>query len=42
MQPFTVAVPDAVLDDLQERLARSRLPNQIAASDGGRAPNAAF
>jgi epoxide hydrolase len=30
MQPFTVAVPDAVLEDLRERLSRSRLPNQVA------------
>ncbi|HEX4015222.1 MAG TPA: epoxide hydrolase [Frankiaceae bacterium] len=30
LQPFTVAVPDAVLDDLRERLTRSRLPNQVA------------
>jgi microsomal epoxide hydrolase len=30
MQPFMVAVPDAVLDDLRERLSRTRLPNQIA------------
>jgi epoxide hydrolase len=30
LQPFTIAVPDAVLDDLRERLARTRLPNQIA------------
>ena len=27
--PFTVDVPDAVLDDLRERLARTRLPNQV-------------
>lgn len=29
IEPFRVAVPDAVLDDLRERLARTRLPNQI-------------
>ncbi len=29
LEPFTVAVPDAVLEDLRERLSRSRLPNQI-------------
>lgn len=29
IRPITVAVPDAVLDDLQARLARSRLPDQI-------------
>ena len=27
--PFTVAVPDDVLDDLRARLARTRLPNQL-------------
>ncbi|MEX2048040.1 MAG: epoxide hydrolase [Gemmatimonadota bacterium] len=27
VRPFTVAVPDSVLDDLQERLARTRLPD---------------
>jgi len=27
--PFRVAVSDAVLDDLRERLARTRLPNQV-------------
>ncbi|MFA5886118.1 MAG: epoxide hydrolase family protein [Acidimicrobiia bacterium] len=32
-EPFRVAVPDAVLDDLRERLARTRLPNQV---DGAR------
>ncbi len=29
MQPFTIAVPDAVLDDLRDRLARTRWPDQI-------------
>lgn len=29
MEPFTIAVPDAVLDDLAERLARTRLPNAV-------------
>jgi microsomal epoxide hydrolase len=27
-QPFRIAVPDAVLDDLRERLARTRLPDE--------------
>jgi hypothetical protein len=27
--PFTIAVPDAVLDDLRDRLARTRWPDQI-------------
>ena len=30
MEPFTVDVPAAVLDDLHERLDRTRLPNQVA------------
>lgn len=29
IEPFTVDVPDTVLDDLQERLARTRFPEQI-------------
>jgi pimeloyl-ACP methyl ester carboxylesterase len=29
MEPFTIAVPDAVLDDLRARLDRTRLPNQL-------------
>ncbi|HEX4432559.1 MAG TPA: epoxide hydrolase, partial [Frankiaceae bacterium] len=29
MQPYTVAVPEAVLEDLRDRLARARLPNQV-------------
>jgi hypothetical protein len=29
MEPFTIAVPDAVLDDLRERLGRTRVPNQL-------------
>jgi len=37
-QPFRVEVPDAVLSDLGERLARTRWPDQIEAygSDGAR------
>jgi pimeloyl-ACP methyl ester carboxylesterase len=42
MQPFTVAVPDAVLDDLRERLARSRLPNQIAGVGWGQGTERGF
>lgn len=30
MEPFRVEVPDAVIDDLHERLDRTRLPNQLA------------
>jgi epoxide hydrolase len=29
IEPFTIDVPDAVLDDLHERLARTRFPEQI-------------
>jgi epoxide hydrolase len=29
MEPFSVAVPEAVLDDLRTRLDRTRLPNQL-------------
>jgi pimeloyl-ACP methyl ester carboxylesterase len=29
VRPITIAVPDAVLDDLRERLERTRLPDQI-------------
>ena len=29
VEPFRVDVPDAVLDDLHERLAQARLPNWI-------------
>ena len=29
MRPFRVDVPDAVLDDLRDRLARTRWPDQI-------------
>jgi pimeloyl-ACP methyl ester carboxylesterase len=30
MEPFRVEVPDEVLDDLRDRLRRTRLPNQVA------------
>ena len=29
IRPFTIEVPDEVLDDLQARLSRARLPDQI-------------
>ncbi len=32
VEPFTIDVPDAVLDDLRERLSRTRYPDQIAGS----------
>ena len=39
MQPFTVEVPDAVLEDLRERLARTRWPDEIAGSGWDYASN---
>jgi microsomal epoxide hydrolase len=35
LTPFRVDVPDAVLDDLRERLARTRWPDQIPGSSWG-------
>src|SRR5437764_8552732 len=32
VEPFRIDVPDAVLDDLRERLARTRWPDQIPGS----------
>ena len=32
LRPFRVDVPEAVLDDLRERLARTRWPDQIPGS----------
>jgi pimeloyl-ACP methyl ester carboxylesterase len=32
VRPFTIAVPDAVIDDLRDRLARTRWPDQIPGS----------
>jgi microsomal epoxide hydrolase len=32
MEPFSIHVPDAVLDDLRARLARTRWPDEV---DGG-------
>src|SRR5690349_11046033 len=34
-QPFTLAVPDAAIADLQDRLARTRLPDQAPVGAGG-------
>ena len=31
IEPFQIAVPDSVLEDLQDRLARARLPDAVAA-----------
>jgi pimeloyl-ACP methyl ester carboxylesterase len=33
IEPFRIAVPDAVLADLRERLARARLPDEIPGSE---------
>jgi len=35
IQPFTIQIPDAVLDDLQQRLAATRWPGEIPGSDWG-------
>ena len=33
IKPFKIKIPDAVLADLQERLARTRWPDEIADSE---------
>ncbi len=33
VQPFTITVPDAVLDDLRRRLETTRWPDEITRSD---------
>ncbi len=33
MQPFEIQIPDAVLDDLRERLSRTRFPDQIEGAE---------
>ena len=33
VEPFTVAVPDEALDDLRERLARTRWPERETVDD---------
>ena len=33
IRPFTISVSDEILADLQDRLARTRLPDQIPATD---------
>ncbi len=35
IEPFRIAVPDSVLTDLRERLARTRFPDEIPGSDWG-------
>ncbi|RAI58493.1 epoxide hydrolase family protein [Roseicella frigidaeris] len=34
-EPFTLAVPEAAIEDLRERLARTRLPDQVPIPPGG-------
>ena len=40
--PFQVHIPDSVLDDLRERLARTRWPDEIPGSDWGYGSNLAY
>ena len=40
--PFKIAVPDAVLKDLKERLARTRFPSEIESSDWDYGTNLAY
>jgi pimeloyl-ACP methyl ester carboxylesterase len=41
-QPFTIAIPDEVLADLRERLARTRLPGEVADSGWQYGTNLAY
>ncbi len=42
LEPFRVEVPDATLEDLRERLARARLPNQVAGTGWAQGTDRAF
>jgi microsomal epoxide hydrolase len=42
LQPFSVDVPEAVLDDLRDRLARTRWPDQIPGSGWGYGTDLAY
>jgi len=42
VESFTIEVPDAVLDDLRERLARTRYPDQIPGSGWGYGTDRAY
>ena len=42
IEPFTIAVPDEVLADLRERLARTRLPDEVANSGWDYGTNLAY
>jgi len=41
-EKFTIAVPDAVLTDLRERLARTRLPGEVRDSGWTYGTNLAY
>lgn len=42
IEPFTIAVPESVLEDLRQRLARTRFPHQIAGSGWSYGTDAGF
>src|SRR2546423_10972236 len=42
VEPFRIAVPDAVLADLRERLARTRFPDEIPGSGWTYGTNLAY
>ncbi|SVB09600.1 uncharacterized protein METZ01_LOCUS162454, partial [marine metagenome] len=42
IRPFTISVSDEILADLQDRLARTRLPDQIPATDWDYGTNLAY
>jgi pimeloyl-ACP methyl ester carboxylesterase len=42
VEPFRIAVPEAVLDDLQERLARTRWPDEVSGAGWGYGTNLAY
>ena len=42
IRPFTISVPDEVLADLQDRLERTRLPDQIPATGWDYGTNLAY
>ncbi len=42
VRPFTVAVPEAVLADLRDRLARTRWPDEIAGAGWAYGANLTF
>ena len=42
LQPFRIAVPEEVLEDLRERIARTRWPDEIAGSGWDYGTNLAY